>query len=592
MNKPQVNDMRLLYESVYNEDLREQVYEYNNTVYTEDIVEVATEYFYSYGLNSDGIDILVEKVGLESFVEFVYDLSEDLHVLTEARSAKKRSGRESYDDVLKKINAKEAAKKAAKKAATQKVETEKAKPETRGPESQAKSQQPKSQKPVRDAIARNIFKAIQSAGDAYKAGVERHKAATQKAGDAYRAGVEKHNAATTTAGHLAKETGKTVGKAAEIAGQFGKGFGSGVGIVAKAGKRLIGEEFEYIDYLTEENLEDIAEEVIYEMLDEGYNFEDIEDIFVEIISEARVTYGHDTEKPASRLDKAFKGALGKVRDAVNASQEKARESAIASSKRASERGEKIKKGINSAKQQAHVPVAKYASSRNLMPGAGLKTQSSKGRKELRSAVVGDVATRVGEKIQGAASKTKKGLKGMIGSLASKVASGASRVASRMATEEVDIYDIILSHLLDEGYAESVEQAEVIMVNMSEEWRHSILEATVVAQQSGVPGTVQVKPEQQGGIGIGPIKIGATTANKTVPGSFKAGGVSDTDAARYNTKIDNPSISAAERQSQLNRSKQSGFIPLSNPSSIPDTGIPGRPSPGRAEDQTRARTKGY
>ena len=41
-------------------------------------------------------------------------------------------------------------------------------------------------------------------------------------------------------------------------------------------------------------------------------------------------------------------------------------------------------------------------------------------------------------------------------------------------EQVDIYDIILSHLLDEGYAETPEAAEVIMVNMSEEWRDSII----------------------------------------------------------------------------------------------------------------------
>jgi galactitol-specific phosphotransferase system IIB component len=42
-------------------------------------------------------------------------------------------------------------------------------------------------------------------------------------------------------------------------------------------------------------------------------------------------------------------------------------------------------------------------------------------------------------------------------------------------EEVDLYDIILSHLLDEGYAETVEAAESIMVNMSEDWRESICE---------------------------------------------------------------------------------------------------------------------
>jgi hypothetical protein len=44
----------------------------------------------------------------------------------------------------------------------------------------------------------------------------------------------------------------------------------------------------------------------------------------------------------------------------------------------------------------------------------------------------------------------------------------------VSAESFDIYDIILSHLLDEGYAETPEAAEAIMVNMSEEWRQSIL----------------------------------------------------------------------------------------------------------------------
>jgi hypothetical protein len=38
----------------------------------------------------------------------------------------------------------------------------------------------------------------------------------------------------------------------------------------------------------------------------------------------------------------------------------------------------------------------------------------------------------------------------------------------------DIYDIILSHLLDEGYADTNENALAIMSNMSEEWRNSII----------------------------------------------------------------------------------------------------------------------
>jgi hypothetical protein len=50
-----------------------------------------------------------------------------------------------------------------------------------------------------------------------------------------------------------------------------------------------------------------------------------------------------------------------------------------------------------------------------------------------------------------------------------------RVDPDLARESYDIYDIILSHLLDEGYAETPEAAESIMVNMSEEWRDVILE---------------------------------------------------------------------------------------------------------------------
>jgi hypothetical protein len=50
----------------------------------------------------------------------------------------------------------------------------------------------------------------------------------------------------------------------------------------------------------------------------------------------------------------------------------------------------------------------------------------------------------------------------------------------VSAESFDLYDIILSHLLDEGYADTQEQAEAIMVNMSEDWRESIMEADSLA----------------------------------------------------------------------------------------------------------------
>ena len=52
---------------------------------------------------------------------------------------------------------------------------------------------------------------------------------------------------------------------------------------------------------------------------------------------------------------------------------------------------------------------------------------------------------------------------------------ARKRAAALQREEYDLYDIILSHLLDEGYAETPEAAEAIMVNMSEDWRENIME---------------------------------------------------------------------------------------------------------------------
>lgn len=49
-----------------------------------------------------------------------------------------------------------------------------------------------------------------------------------------------------------------------------------------------------------------------------------------------------------------------------------------------------------------------------------------------------------------------------------------REIERTQKEQVDLYDLILSHLLDEGYAETSEAAEKIMANMSEEWKQSII----------------------------------------------------------------------------------------------------------------------
>jgi hypothetical protein len=46
-------------------------------------------------------------------------------------------------------------------------------------------------------------------------------------------------------------------------------------------------------------------------------------------------------------------------------------------------------------------------------------------------------------------------------------------------QSFDPFDVVLGHLIDEGYADTEESALQIMANMSNEWRESIVEATPV-----------------------------------------------------------------------------------------------------------------
>jgi hypothetical protein len=59
---------------------------------------------------------------------------------------------------------------------------------------------------------------------------------------------------------------------------------------------------------------------------------------------------------------------------------------------------------------------------------------------------------------------------------------AAQKARGQHAESFDLYDIILSHLIDGGYAETEGAAESIMVNMSEEWREDILAEAITSEK--------------------------------------------------------------------------------------------------------------
>ena len=98
-------------------------------------------------------------------------------------------------------------------------------------------------------------------------------------------------------------------------------------------------------------------------------------------------------------------------------------------------------------------------------------------------------------------------------------------------EEVDLYDIILSHLLDEGYAETPEAAEAIMVNMSEEWIDSIVDEVITEGEKPFPHdkvTAQGKKHSAAGRHGNVIKMGM--AKRRAKEAEKTGG-SQQDAGK-------------------------------------------------------------
>lgn len=91
--------------------------------YVDEIIDIATEYFYGQGLNEEGLQMVIEDLGVDKFIEYVFCISEDL-VLTEARKAKRvpTTPEEKAQKIAKikaDIEAREAAKK--KPTAAQKV---------------------------------------------------------------------------------------------------------------------------------------------------------------------------------------------------------------------------------------------------------------------------------------------------------------------------------------------------------------------------------------------------------------------------------------------------------------------------------------
>ena len=201
--------------------------------YIEEAIEIAAQYFCEQGLNEDGIDIVIEEVGIDNFLEFVFNLTED-YILNEARTliGKKKSPATGKERGV------------SLKAAPGK--TTKAALEKHGSVRALSGNSPSGtiKKTVRQKINKdNVETAVKSAVESQPKKKQNTPAILDKLAFTINHGLERHNQATTKAsntvkqaGSLARQTGDTVGKAVSGVGKAWQGVSdSKLGQVTRIG---------------------------------------------------------------------------------------------------------------------------------------------------------------------------------------------------------------------------------------------------------------------------------------------------------------------------------------------------------------------
>ena len=199
-------------------------------------IDAAVEYFYEEGLNEDGIDLLIEEVGLEEFVEFV---TED-EFLTEERKARKMNVRTlkatkkkaeeikaDKSDVVKRGTPADTLARARAERSTKKPKL--AKPAKKDHDGDGKIETPKAEH--RGSRNKAITKAVTKA----KATQPKKPASKEGIGSKIRGALRSAKARDLKGVRKVRDTVRKVQKS-----EFGKGVVSGVKAVGKAAKDVKG----------------------------------------------------------------------------------------------------------------------------------------------------------------------------------------------------------------------------------------------------------------------------------------------------------------------------------------------------------------
>ena len=229
----------------------------------------------------------------------------------------------------------------------------------------------------------------------------------------------------------------------------------------------------YMEVVENQRLEEQYQIIIPYLIDEGYanTLEEAEEIFINLDEASKNTLSKAAGKLAWAATKSgTKLALKGTKAALKAVRNYGEKYPIGSKRRAvADTLDKIRWATLSDKEKKKRMNAKHRA-RN----------TKKGHEEIMQR--NKESQRIASNRKHAKRNTTKGHEEIMRNNREYQTAGKSSggyrnkgVGRRENVRELyDIYDIILSHLLDEGYAETPEAAEAIMVNMSEEWRDSII----------------------------------------------------------------------------------------------------------------------
>lgn len=221
-------------------------------------IDVATDYFLDEGINEEGIDLIIEEIGLEEFVDFVLDPPSEQDLMEE-RSARKASAKApSYEKVKAKVDAGDAARKAAGKGEYAKTAAAKRnygdedntnygddKPAAKKPAKVTVTKKKVASPKKKAEVSKKVAKALPAAKKKQPAKKAEKKGLGAKIAGAVKKGVERHQKAV---GNVKKKYVAARKKGAvpeKRAKEFAKGVKSGVKTAvkfAKDVKKVVGEE--------------------------------------------------------------------------------------------------------------------------------------------------------------------------------------------------------------------------------------------------------------------------------------------------------------------------------------------------------------